>query len=87
MFTGSSETVPVTQQGTSVESTESVENCIPDEDEIFNVNIPETDKEISYVCEDDDEVEEQLRSVHLDEAGPSTKSFNMPKNPKKSSKT
>ena len=38
---------------------------VPDEDEVFNINISASDKEPTYFFEEDDEAEEALRNVLL----------------------
>lgn len=47
---------------------------VPDEDEVFNINIPTSDKEPTYFCEEDDEAEEALRNMSLE--GHSSKATN-----------
>lgn len=61
---GQAEEAPTPTQENTAENCEVLED-IPDEDEIFNINVSESEKEQTYFFEEDEEDEERLRNLHL----------------------
>ena len=61
----SSEAAPKTPEPGPSASNEELGD-VPDEDEIFNINIPTSDKEPTYFFEEDDEAEEALRNLSIE---------------------